>query len=89
MNWIQFTNQLPKPSSLILVRYSCGGVCLTMFKGTSYKDDDTIEYKFNENGYVFQKVSMRGFEKGVPTHWCEVNGPEGYVITEQPLDIID
>jgi len=88
MNWTLFSTQLPKPSALILVRYSCGGVCVTMFEGTSYKGDQ-IQYNFNKNGHIFQKMLMRGLEEGVATHWCEVVAPIGFTITEQPTDIID
>ena len=88
MNWILFSTQQPKPSALILVRYSCGGVCVTMFEGTSYKGDQ-IQYNFNKNGHIFQKMLMRGLEEGVATHLCEVVAPIGFTITEQPTDIID
>jgi hypothetical protein len=88
MNWTLFSTQLPKPSALILVRYSCGGVCVTMFEGTSYKKDQ-IQYNLNTNGHIFQKNLMRGIEEGVPTHWCEITGPIGFEITGQPTDIID
>lgn len=84
MKWSPFSlKKLPNIGDLILVRYSCGGVKITMFEGYILTSDGQIKYNFNPNGYIFQKVSMRGFDEGEPTHWLKIEA--SFEITTQPL----
>lgn len=82
MNWIPLTlNSLPPFNTPIIVRYDCGGLQLTTFKGLEVTQK--VVFKFNPQTYIFQDMQMRGKEPSEPTHFCIVESNE-FEINIQP-----